>query len=119
MSYRCVLCEKVFDDSEMENALEISGGRGRSRIPITYLIDGNYHALRKVPVKKPKQPQPPTSEPKETTELLLEVANVLAALPTPPVPEPEPKTEPLPQTDPEFEEEQITIMRAAWLRRSK
>lgn len=47
MTYRCVICEKVFTDDEIENALEISGGRGRSRVPITYLIDGNYHSLRK------------------------------------------------------------------------
>ncbi len=116
MSYRCVICERVFDDSEMESALEISGGRGRSRVPITYLIDGNYHSLRKVPAKKQQQPQTPAPESKEDTELLLEVVNVLAALPTPPVPV-EIKTQPLPQIEPEIEEEQITTMRAVWLNR--
>jgi len=103
----------------MESALEISGGRGRARVPITYLIDGNYHALRKVPAKK-QRPQTPAPEPKENSELLLEVANVLAALPTPPVPlaELEVKPQEVPQLEPDIEETSISAMRLAWQQRS-
>ncbi len=119
MSYRCTICERVFEDCEMESALEISGGRGRARVPITYLIDGNYHALRKVPVRK-QQPQAPAPEPKEDTDLLQATLSVLAELPTPPtspIPGEEIKTE-LPQVTLEEEDEpSLTVMGSAWRRR--
>lgn len=116
MAYRCVICEKVFTDDEIENALEISVGRGRSRVPITYqLADGTYHSLRKIPVKR--QPQSPSPEPKQNSESLLEVANALAALRTPPIPEPELKIEPLPQIEPDLEEvEGLTPFQLAFRR---
>src|SRR6266446_10601004 len=120
MSYRCTICDGSFTEIP-EDALEITGGRGyRSRHPALFRFsDGTVHALRKVPVKK-QQPQEPSPEPKENSELLLE-ANVLAELPTPPaqpVPQPEPKTEPLPPIEPDIEETSISAMRLAWQQRS-
>ena len=75
-------------------------------------------SLAQTPQKQ--QPQEPSPEPKENSELLLE-ANVLAELPTPPtqpVPQPEPKTEPLPPIEPDIEETSISAMRLAWQQRS-
>ena len=120
MTYRCVICEQDFES--LEDAIEITGGRGsRSRKPVVYRFpDGSLHHL--VKSKKPKPPQLPVLDPKkENPELLQEVVNVLAALPTPPVPEPEPKTEILPLAKPEIEEEPIpmTAMQHAFRRSRK
>src|SRR5260221_14114914 len=117
--YTCVICDRTFIETDLEDATQIGGGpgSGRSRQPMTYIFADGYHYLRKIP--KPKQQSQPqsVSEPKEDVALLLE-ANVLAALPTPPVPEPELKTEPLPPIEPElFEEESMTPMQLAWRRR--
>src|SRR5467141_1686610 len=95
MTHQCVVCEQMFPDIP-EDAVEIAGGRGRSRRPMTYAFaDGSVHYLRKLPQKK-QQPQAPAPE------LLLEVIETLAALPTPPVPV-EIKTQ-LPLIEPDFEE---------------
>src|SRR5258707_443602 len=103
MSYRCVICEHDFDEESLEDAIEITGGRGsRSRKPVVYQFpDGSLHHL----VKSKKQPQLPAPELQATSsagseELLQEVA--LAALPTPPVPV-EIKTQPLPLIEPDIE----------------
>ena len=113
----CTVCERVFNDDELENAIQISGSYGRSRTPIAFRFPDGIHYLRKVGVKKPKQSPMPATEPKEDSELLKETVNTLAALPIPPVAELEVK----PQVEPEInEEESISAMQFAWgIRRRK
>src|SRR5258708_30369199 len=116
--YTCVICDRTFTEADLEDATQIGGGHGRSRRPMTYVFGGGYHYLRKIP--KPKQQSQPqsVSEPKEDVALLLE-ANVLAALPTPPEPEPE-ETSALAELPPIEEDKLLTAMQVAWLnRRSK
>src|SRR5467141_4323698 len=102
-SYRCVICERDFDEESLGDAIEITCGRGsRSRKPVVYQFpDGSLHHL----VKSKKQPQLPAPELPATSsagseELLQEVANALAA-PSTPVPV-ETKTE-LPLIEPDIE----------------
>jgi len=114
----CVVCSRVFDHDALENAVQITSdhGRGRSRTQTyRFVTDGSFHHLKKV---KPKQPPHlPASESKDA-ELLQEVIETLAALPTPPVPEPELKPEQLLQVTPEIEEDKpLTAMEIAWNRR--
>ena len=111
MSYLCTVCDQTFPDIP-EDAVQIAGGRGRSRLPATYAFsDGSFHYLRKKPEKKqaPSEPQP---EPKQDSEL--EVANT--ELPIPPVPDTELKTEPLPPVEPDIEEAPTTAMQLAFRR---
>jgi hypothetical protein len=98
-----------------EDAIQITGGRGETRPKTFTFPDGSYHTLRKLKTLK-KSPQPPAPERKEDAELLQETINV-AALPSSPVAEPEPKTEPLPRVEPEIEEsEPMTAMKIAFRR---
>lgn len=117
MSYQCAVCEQLFADIP-DDAVEIAGGRGRSRRPATYLFaDGNFHYLRKKPGKKQAPSESLSPEPKEDTELLREVASVLAALPTPPTPDTTITQQPLPQIEPVIEEgESLTPMQLAFRR---
>src|SRR5258707_14537936 len=108
--YVCTTCDRVFHEDELSDAIETTGRHGRSRLPTMFTFsDGSFHFLRKVKTKK--QPQTPAPEPKESTELLLEVVNTLGALPTPvPV---EIKTQPLPSAESEIEEAPMTAMQHA------
>jgi|SRR6266851_2243976 len=114
--WTCSICEHVFEDEVLEDAIQISSNRRRSRLPTMYqFADGSFHFLRKVQTKKSPQPVP-ASEPKEDTDLLQATLSVLAELPTPP-PGEEIKTE-LPQVTLEEEDEpSLTVMGSAWNRR--
>jgi len=66
-SYACTVCENVFTDSDLEEAVQVGGGHNRSRKPMTYVFaDRSFHYLRKVKTKK--QPQTPAPEPKEALQ---------------------------------------------------
>ena len=117
MTYTCTICDCVFTDDEIQDAVQITGGRGRSRLPTLYTLDGGFHFLRKT--KKPKSPQAPASEPKEDAEVQ-EVVSVLTELPTPPEPEETPAVlaGDLSKLIEEVEHEPLTAMQAAWRRRN-
>ncbi|SRR5258708_7127497 len=118
--YVCTTCDRVFHEDELSDAVETTGRHGRSRLPTMFTFsDGSFHFLRKVKTKK--QPQTPAPEPKEDSELLLEVIETLAALPTPPVPV-EIKIQPLPLIEPDIEEDEsqpMSTMQLAFRRMEK
>jgi hypothetical protein len=117
--WTCDICEQLVD-AIPEEAVQVTRGRGESRAQTYRFADGSFHHLRKLRTKEKQQPQAPAVEPKEDTELLQEVINTLAALPTPATPEPEPpkpEPQPLPMVAPNIEDqENLTAMEFAFRR---
>lgn len=106
-TYICTTCDRTYDEIP-EDAIKLTGGRGKTTNAYTF-PDGSFHSLKKVKAKKLNTPQPSA------------VVTVLAALPIPlPEPEQEIKTQPLPPSEPDFEEGEAltpqTVMSAAFSR---
>jgi hypothetical protein len=104
--WRCAICDREFE-AIPEDAVLISR-HTRSRTYV-YKFGGDIHALRKIRIPKSESVPPPLEPPKEDTELLNAVVEVLAELPKP---QPEIKSEP----EIEIEDSSMTSMELAFRR---
>lgn len=104
--WKCSMCDCEFD-AIPEEAVRLT--HSNSRTIVFRFPDGSIHALRKIKRPKSENVPPMPESPKEATELLQSVVEVLAELP-----KPQPEIKPEPEIIEEVEEPVLTTMAAAF-----
>ena len=105
--WKCAICGREFD-AVPDDAVRLT--RSKSKTNVFRFPDGSIHALRKIRSPKSESVPPPLEPPKEDTELLKAVVEVLAELPNPPLQL---------QTEQEIAEDESLTPMALAFRRSK
>jgi len=85
---KCAICGREFDGVP-DDAVRLTHNAARTNV--YRFSDGAIHSLRKIRRSKSESVLPPLESPREATELLQSVVEVLAELPKP---QPEMKSEP-------------------------
>jgi hypothetical protein len=111
--WKCTTCDLEFD-SIPDDAVRLTHTKARTYV--YRFSDGAIHALRKIRIPKSESVPPPLEYPKEETELLQTVVEVL-----PELPKPQPEIKPEPEVaEPEIEDEvSLTPMALAFRRRKE
>ena len=104
MTWKCTTCDLEFD-AIPDDAARLT--HSNSRTNVFRFSDGSIHALRKIRTPKSESVPPPLEPPKEATELLQSVVEVLTELP-------QSQSEPIKREATEPEIEPMTTMAAAF-----
>ncbi len=108
MTWKCATCDREFD-AVPDDAVRLTHNAARTNV--YRFSDGAIHSLRKIRTPKSESVPPPLGPPKEATELLQSVVEVLTELPKPEI-----------KSEPEIEiedESSTTSMQIAFRRRKE